>query len=225
MQGIQRSSWQRGGLPAAPVVQRRAYVPSMRAPFRPAAIGGSGAPTMLGNQEAISMRFGIRSTAICLVVVLTFALVASADLRTRTVRLVPVQDWKAAPTDIQLSVEVAGGSDEAGQFAERLEEHARGAFEKLDYTVSDSAATRIHFRIDEFDKGKWLKRYLKGDGVVLGTITVEQGNQKLGEFRFSSRLRGGLAGTSVNQMAREVGPPLVLKLNNGERDEKLHDEG
>ena len=149
---------------------------------------------------------------------------AGADLRTRTIRLVPEQEWDPAPTEIRVSLEVTADLADAEKFATLMEDRVRQAFEKLDYTVSDSAPTAVRFTIDEFDKGKWIKRYFKGDGIVLGTIEVVSGGETLGRYRYSSRLRGGIAGTSVGMMAKEVGPPLVLKLTNGERDEHLHGE-
>ena len=163
-----------------------------------------------------------------LISILTLSLVlatpAHADLRTRTVRLVPDQEWGPSPTPIRLSLEVTADLEEADQFATFMEDYLRQAFEKLDYTVSDSAPTVVHFTIDAFDKGKWVKRYLKGDGIVLGTIEVTSGGQTVGRYRYSSRLRGGFAGTSVKMMAKEVGPPVVLKLDQGDRDERLHGE-
>lgn len=152
------------------------------------------------------------------------AAAAHADFRTRTVRLVPDKAWQAAPAEIEVSVEVRAEGPEAEQFAASLEEYVQKAFEKLDYTVTEGAPLEVHFTVDTFDKGKWVKRYLKGDGVVLGTITVRSGGGTVGSYRYSSKLRGGLAGTSVNMMAKEVGPPLVLKLTNGEEDEALHGE-
>lgn len=152
------------------------------------------------------------------------AVPADADFRTRTVRLVPSQAWEPSPTAIRLSVEVTSDGEGAEEFAAKMEESVRAAFEKLDYTVRDDAAVAVDFTVDEFDKGKWIKRYLKGDGIVLGTIRVSDDGRAMGEYRFSSRLRGGFAGTSVKMMAKEVGPPVVLKLTRGEADEKLHGE-
>lgn len=150
---------------------------------------------------------------------------AEADLRTRTIRLVPEQEWEAGPTAIQVSLEVAPDDPQAREFAAMMEDRVRQAFEKLDYTVSDSAPVSVRFTIDEFDTGKWVKRYFKGDGIVAGAIVVTSGSRTVGRYRYSSRLRGGFAGTSLSMMAKEVGPPLVLKLTNGERDQHLHGEG
>jgi len=149
---------------------------------------------------------------------------ADADLRTKTVRLVPDQAWQASPGKISLAVEVTAEGPEAEQFGTSLGDWVQKAFEKLDYTVSDGAPVEVRFTVDTFDKGKWVKRYLKGDGVVLGTITIRAGGKTVGSYRYSSRLRGGFVGTSINMMAKEVGPPLVLKLTKGEQDEALHGE-
>jgi|GEM_PF-2996591 len=166
------------------------------------------------------------STVLVAVVVLGLILAtpAGADLRTRTIRLVADQEWNPSPTAIQLSMKVNADMANGGEFATLMEDYVRQAFEKLDYTVSDDAPVQVRFTIDQFDKGKWVKRYLKGDGVVLGTIQVTKGGKVVGKYRYSSRLRGGITGTSVKMMAKEVGPPLVLKLTNGERDENLHGE-
>lgn len=155
---------------------------------------------------------------------LTLAPAAQADLRTRTIRLVPEQEWNASPAPIQIDLEVTADLADAEQFSTLMRDYVQQAFEKLDYTVNDSAPTVVRITIDEFDKGKWVKRYLKGDGIVLGTIEVTSDGETVGRFRYSSKLRGGIAGTSVKMMAKEVGPPLVLKLTNGERDESLHGE-
>jgi hypothetical protein len=156
--------------------------------------------------------------------VLGLATNAGADLRTRTIRLVADQEWNPSPTAIQVSMEVNADMSNGGEFATLMEDYVRQAFEKLDYTLSADAPVQVHFTIDQFDKGKWVKRYLKGDGMVLGTIEVTEDGKVVGSYRYSSRLRGGIAGTSVKMMAKEVGPPLVLKLTNGERDDQLHGE-
>lgn len=162
--------------------------------------------------------------AVILVLAAWTAVPADADFRTRTVRLVPSQAWEPSPTAIRLSVQVTTGGEGAEEFATNMEQYLQAAFEKLDYTVREDASVAVDFTVDEFDKGKWIKRYLKGDGIVLGTIRISDGGQAVGEYRFSSRLRGGFAGTSVKMMAKEVGPPVVLKLTRGEEDDKLHGE-
>lgn len=149
---------------------------------------------------------------------------APADLRTRTIRLVADQDWNAEPTAIRVSLEVVPDDPQAREFGAKMESYLDKAFEKLGYSVSDSAPVQVRFTIDEFDKGKWVKRYFKGDGIILGSVVVTSGGQTVGKFRYSSRLRGGITGTSLDMMAKEVGPPLVLKLDDGERDEHLHGE-
>lgn len=166
-------------------------------------------------------RFAVAS-ALALILATILAPAASADLRTRTIRLVAEQDWTPSPTSIQIALDVTADLSDAEQFSTSMRDYVQQAFEKLDYTVSDSAPTVVRITIDEFDKGKWVKRYLKGDGIVLGTIEITSEGKTLGRYRYSSRLRGGIVGTSVNMMAKEVGPPLVLKLTNGERDEQLH---
>lgn len=161
---------------------------------------------------------------IALVLVVGLAPSAGADLRTKTIRLVPEQEWDPAPTPIQVTVEVNAELEEAETFATLMEDYVNQAFVKRGYEVTETAPVTVQITIDEFDKGKWLKRYLKGDGIVLGSIVVTSGDADLGRYAYSSRLRGGVAGTSVKMMAKEVGPPLVLKLTNGERDEHLHGE-
>lgn len=170
-------------------------------------------------------RQGWTAGLLALALVIGLATTAGADLRTKTIRLVPDRDWSAEPTPIRLRVEVNVELEEAEKFAALMEDYLRQAFEKKGYEVSDSASVEVRVTLDEFDKGKWIKRYLKGDGIVLGTLVVSEGGRELGRFRYSSRLRGGIVGTSVKMMAKEVGPPLVLKLTNGERDEHLHGEG
>ena len=170
-------------------------------------------------------RFRSIAVLAALTLVLGLTTTAGADLRTRTIRLISDQEWNPSPTEIQVSMKVNADMADAEQFATLMEDYVRQAFEKLDYTVSDSAPVQVRFTIDEFDKGKWVKRYLKGDGIVLGTIEVTSGGKVVGKYRYSSKLRGGIVGTSVKMMAKEVGPPLVLKLTNGERDEQLHGEG
>jgi len=170
------------------------------------------------------MKKTLMVAGLAVVLLVLAATSAPADLRTRTVRLVADQDWNAEPTAIQVSLKVVPDDPQAQEFGTKMESYVRQAFEKLGYSVSDSAPLEVRFTIDEFDKGKWMKRYFKGDGIILGSVVVTSGGKTVGKFRYSSRLRGGITGTSLNMMAKEVGPPLVLKLNNGERDEHLHGE-
>ena len=82
--------------------------------------------------------------------------------------------------------------------------------------------------IDYLDFGSRTKRLLTGSmlggkGHIEGQILLTLDGKSVGSFKYSSRLRGGFTAGSLKSMAKEVGPPLILKLDGSERDSELHE--
>jgi hypothetical protein len=139
------------------------------------------------------------------------------------IRVVPETDWKAAPQAVAIVVENQATHAEAGAFATEFDKWLREALPRLKYTVDDAAATRLRFTIDAIDPGNAALRFAVGFGAgksyVHGMVTVEQAGKTVGKLAFTARPKG----TTMNFMAKEVAPSLVLKLHNGERDTELHE--
>ena len=64
---------------------------------------------------------------------------------------------------------------------------------------------------------------IDGKGHIEGRVLLRKSGKTVGSFKYSSRLRGGITQGSLKSMAKEVGPPLVLKLDGTERDSELHE--
>ena len=161
-----------------------------------------------------------------IVFVATLASAARADMRTKTVRLVPEKAWTATKGPLRVSHDTALTDPKAVEFGERMDDWMVKAFEHLKYQVAADAPLDVHIDIDRFDFGSQAKRLITGfggKGLVVGTLVIKQGDQEVGRDRLSSHLSGGFMGGSVDAMAKEVGPPLVLKLDKGEVDDALHE--
>jgi hypothetical protein len=158
--------------------------------------------------------------------VATLGSAARADMRTKTVRLVPEKAWTASKGPLHVTHATALTDPKAVEFSERMDDWMVKAFEHLKYQVAAEAPVVVHIDIDRFDFGSQAKRLITGfggKGLVVGTLVIKQGDQEVGRYRFSSHLSGGFMGGSVDAMAKEVGPPLVLKLDKGEVDDALHE--
>lgn len=165
-------------------------------------------------------------TRCLLTLTLALTLVATAaqakDLRTAMIRLVPETDWTPAPQAVAISVENQATHAEAAEFAAQFDKWLRWAFPKLDFTIDDSAPTRVRFVIEEVDPGNAALRFVVGFGAgksyIRGLVTVEEKGKATARMQFTARPKG----VSMNGMAKEVAPPLLLKIKNGERDAELH---
>jgi hypothetical protein len=155
------------------------------------------------------------------------ALAASAaeakDLRTAMIRLVPETDWKPQPQAVAVAVENRATHADAAEFATEFDKWLREAFPRLKYTLDDDAPTRVKVTIEEIDPGnaalRWTVGFGAGKSYIRGVVVVEEGGQEIGRLSFTARPKG----VSMNGMAKEVAPPLALKLHNGERDTELHE--
>lgn len=156
---------------------------------------------------------------------LVLASPAPADLRTKTIRLVPDQDWTPTAQAIRITGEVFATDPHAEELKESMDEWLRTGFERLGYEISSDAPLELHYTIDYVDWGSRVRRLAFGfnNSGMGGAVILRLNGEQVGKFKFSSKLRGGLGGGSTNAMGKEVGPPLALKLHNGERDEELHD--
>jgi hypothetical protein len=151
-----------------------------------------------------------------------------ADLRTKTIRLVPEVNYEIKPQDVSVSVTTKLTDEKIPELVKFLNDYIVEAFGSLNYKVVDSAALKFNMTVDYVDFGNKTKRLLTGglaggNGQIEGTIVLTMSGKEVGRFRFSSKLRGGITSGSLKAMGKEVGPPLVLKLNNGERDKELHE--
>ena len=171
------------------------------------------------------MRSRLSSPAAVLAVVTLAGAGAAAakDLRTAMIRVVPETDWKATPQAVAIVVENRATHADAAEFTAEFDKWLREALPRLKYTVDDKAATRLRFTIDAIDPGSAALRFAVGFGAgksyLHGMVTVEQSSKVVGKLAFSARPKG----TTMNFMAKEVAPSLVLKLHNGERDTELHE--
>ncbi|HEV8631565.1 MAG TPA: hypothetical protein VGV61_14705 [Thermoanaerobaculia bacterium] len=160
------------------------------------------------------------------VALLCVASAARADLRTKGIRLVPEKAWTATKGPVRVTHATELADPQAVEFGNLMDGWVRKACDRLHYPVADDAPVELHFTIDRFDAGSQAKRLITGfggQGLVVGTLVVRRGGEEVGRYRFSSKLSGGFTGGSVDAMAKEVGPPLVLKLTKGESDESLHE--
>lgn len=168
----------------------------------------------------------MRKTALlCLALGVVVATAAAADMRTKTIRLVPDQDWKPTPQPLRITGEVFASDEHAAELKESMDKWLRTGFEKLGYEISSDAPLELHYTIDYVDWGSRVRRLVVGfnNSGIGGAVVFRLNGEQVGKFKFSSKLRGGIGGGSTNAMGKEVGPPLALKLHNGERDEELHE--
>ena len=153
---------------------------------------------------------------------------ASADLRTKGIRLVPEKVWEASPGPISISSEAKAEHEKVPELIGHMDGWVAKGFTKLKYEVTDDASLEFHYTIDEFDPGSQAKRLALGFGgsaYVKGTVIIRQDGEEVGRYQYSAKPRGGLSAGSLKSMGKEVGPPLVLKITNGESDEELHPKG
>jgi len=149
----------------------------------------------------------------------------AADLRTKSIRLVPDQDWRPSPQPVSVSSEVTSDDPHAAELREAMDRWFAEGLRKLGYDVQEDAPVEVRYSIDYVDWGSRVRRLVVGfnDSGVGGTIVVTSKGKVVGRFRYSSKLRGGIGGGSTNAMGKEVAAPLALKLHNGERDDVLHE--
>jgi hypothetical protein len=166
-----------------------------------------------------------RTRPLTLALVLVFAAAAAPakDLRTAMIRLVPETDWKATPQAVAITIDNRATHADAAQFTAEFDKWLRESLKRLDFEIDDAAPTRLAVVIEELDPGNAALRFAVGFGAgksyVRGLVTVEEGGQTVGRLQFTARPKG----VSMNGMAKEVAPPLILKLKNGERDTELHE--
>jgi hypothetical protein len=149
---------------------------------------------------------------------------AWADIRTRTIRLVPETDWSPSPSQ-SLAIEVVNHSSHAAseEYATLLKKELEEQFGLvLKFDVNPKAATKLRFEISDFDPGNSALRFGVGFGLgkayVGGSVEVIEKGKTIGRLLFS--VQPTLPGPPA--MARETGAPLALKIQNGERDKELH---
>jgi len=150
---------------------------------------------------------------------------AAADMRTKSIRLVPDKDWKPSPQPIALSGEVLAADPHSADLKDSMDKWFTEAFQKLGYQIDADAPVKLHYTIDYVDWGSRVRRLVVGfnNSGIGGTIVVKERGKEIGRFRYSSKLRGGVGGGSTSAMGKEVAAPLALKLTNGERDQELHE--
>jgi len=157
--------------------------------------------------------------------VLVLAGPAVAGLSTKTIRLVPDQDWTPTAQPIRITGEVFATGAHAADLKASMDKWLRTGFEELGYEISSDAPLELYYTIDYVDWGSRVRRLAFGfnNSGMGGAVIFRLNGEQVGKFKFSSKLRGGVGGGSTNAMGKEVGPPLALKLHNGERDEELHE--
>lgn len=163
---------------------------------------------------------------LCLLLALPSAPVSGGDLRTKSIRLVPEKAWQAQPGPILVRGTAKDQEPKLAELMPMLDEWIGKAFSELGYSVEAKAPLTFDYTIDEFDYGKQWKRMVGGfwgAAYVRGTIVLHRGAKEVGKYQFSTKPRGGITAGSLNSMAKEIGPPLVLKLTKGETDTELHD--
>jgi hypothetical protein len=146
-------------------------------------------------------------------------------LATKTVRLVPVTDWQQIPENVSLEIKMQNDAEDADEFVKAFRKHADKALSELDVKLADNADIKLVFDLGEFSKGTQWKKLVGGvwgRGHIFGKLMILDKGQSVGEFDFSSKLRGGFTASSVSAMAKEVAPPLIYKLLKGDRDSELH---
>jgi hypothetical protein len=171
------------------------------------------------------MRFKIAAVTVAGLVLATVGL---ADMRTKSIHLVPEIDFDLNAQPIRVVVENNVDLEKMPELVEGLEEFIGLGLDKLGYTLSDSAPMEFRVTIDYADFGTQWKRLLAGGmaggkGHIEGRVLLRKSGKTVGSFKYSSRLRGGITQGSLKAMAKEVGPPLVLKLDGDERDTELHE--
>jgi hypothetical protein len=162
--------------------------------------------------------------ATCIIIAVT----VSADMRTKSIRLVPETNFEITPQPVTVSIKSKVEGEQVPELMAYLDEYIKIGFEKLEYPVQDNAKLNFELLVDYIDFGNSTKRLLTGGmiggkGHIEGTITLTSGKKKVGVFRFSSRIRGGITARSLKAMGKEIGPPLVLKLHSGDRDTDIHE--
>jgi hypothetical protein len=162
----------------------------------------------------------------CVLLLAAFAVATAAaakDLRTAMLRLVPETNWVATPGPVAVVVENRATHAEAAEFTAEFDKWLRESLRRLKFTVDDAAPTRLVIVIHELDPGNAGLRFAVGFGAgksyVRGSVAVEQAGQAVGNLQFTARPQG----FTMNGMAKEVAPAVVLKLKNGERDTELHE--
>jgi hypothetical protein len=145
------------------------------------------------------------------------------DMRTRSIRVVPELTWSASPGPIAVVTANESDHEKGPAFTADLAQWLTESFDRLDYEVRDDAETRFIATLEILDPGSAALRFGVGFGAgkshVEGRVLVERAGEVVGRYRFSARPKG--AGT--NFPAKEVGPPLVLQITQGEADEALHE--
>jgi hypothetical protein len=167
-----------------------------------------------------------RFVTLLLLVAMAPASASGGDLRTKSIRLVPEKAWQAQPGPIVVRGAAKDQDPKLAELMPLLDEWIRKAFTELGYSVEAKAPLTFDYTIEEFDYGQQWKRMVGGfwgAAYVRGTILVRRGNKEVGNYRFSTKPRGGVTAGSLNSMAKEIGPPLVLKLTKGESDTELHE--
>jgi len=159
---------------------------------------------------------------------LCLAATASADMRTKSINLVAETNFDLNAQPVKVVIENNVQNERMPELVAGLEEFVPLGLEKLGYTVSDQAPLEFRMTIDYADFGSQVKRLLAGGlaggkGHIEGRVLLKRNGQTVGSFKYSSRLRGGFTQGSEQAMAKEVGPPLVLKLDGTERDTELHE--
>jgi hypothetical protein len=171
------------------------------------------------KEDEMKARFAVSALLLSLAATATTA----KDLRTAMIRLVPETDWRPSPQAVAIVVENKAVHAESAQFTAEFEKWMRESLARLDFTVDDKAPTRVRFTIEELDPGNAGLRFAIGFGAgksyVRGLVTVEEGGSPIARLQFTARPKG----FSMNGMAKEVAPPLILKIKNGERDAELHE--
>jgi hypothetical protein len=164
-----------------------------------------------------------RFTLATLVLCLAATAATAKDLRTAMIRLVPETDWRPSPQAVAIVVENKAAHADAAEFTTEFDKWLREALKRLDFTIDDNAPTRVRFTIEELDPGSAGLRFAIGFGAgksyVRGLVAVEEAGQPIARLQFTARPKG----VTMNFMAKEVAPSLVLKIKNGERDGELHE--
>lgn len=169
--------------------------------------------------------FRLKFWCLLLVVSMLFASgTAFGGARTKPIRLVPEEgmDWSGSPQPIAVSGELTAESEDAekaNKLKQSMDEWTVKAFEKLKYSVGDSAPLKYHYTIDYIDWGSTGKQLMIGMGAgrAEGTVVLTKDNKEVGRFRYSAKVR------ILGGAGKQIAPPLVLKLHNGERDQDLHE--
>lgn len=164
---------------------------------------------------------------IALLLALVVPLAASAkDLRTSTIRLVPTSpesDWKPTPRSVAATVENLATGEKLAEFGAAFDKWTRYAFPKIKYKLDDAAPTKVKVIVDVVDLGSAGMRFAvgfgAGKGYVRGRVLVEEAGRQVGSFDFTARPQR----YSLDGIAREIAPIVILQLDKGDRDGELHE--